>query len=490
MFSKKTVVFVVCLLLVPTLLWAVRTDTPRGLVDLFTLTDTDGHTLQINADGSVPITGDFLPLDGSDTMTGDLNLGGNKLFGVGSTQCQDDEYIDGLGECTTAEVIAQESDSYIVTHPADDSFEDDKGNLIYDYPNGQIDDGVLNDSDISHLLITDVSDSSHHVRPTAGTLVSEDENSAFNVQESSIHHGNILGLSDDDHPQYLQSLSFQDDSVSVGQAETINGDTNITVSVSGGVATVGSTASSGGVYSDTDIIDANLFDAIDTGVRFPDGTVQNTAGVTNDRYLPQDDADSDVNMNSYKIYNLGQIQGASSISGEEVFTGTFGANSALGYSEILVYDDLDFHSNPSVEDPANIKNVGNVDADTITFSDGTTQTTASSGSVSSDTDFSFSTSHTSWANGLTNEEIFRTQMEAGQSLTVQRIEFRGKGGTSDTASVDVYDASAATVIGTADRGQTTITPGSTTDGATVLLRLSNNTGSSIVGSVYVQGVIE
>jgi hypothetical protein len=127
---------------------------------------------------------------------------------------------------------------------------------------------------------------------------------------------------------------------------------------------------------------------------------------------------------------------------------------------------------------------------TVTDNGDTATVDASGGSTSSDTDFSFSTAHTSWSNGLTDEEIFRTQMEPGESLRVDRIEFRGKGGASDTASVDVYDDSDNAEIGSADRGQTTISPGSTSNGATVLIRLENETGSEIFGSVYVQGVIE
>jgi hypothetical protein len=351
MFSKKTIAFVLVLIVVPTLLWAVRTDTPRGLVDLFALTDTDGHTLQINADGSLPIDG----------------------------------------------------------------------------------------------------------------------------------------------------------------------------------------ASGGGVYSDTDVIDANLFDAVDTGVRFPDGSVQTTAGGVGDSITVDtgnigklrlngkkaglDETEGLIEYIDFEGYGPKKLlQGKGLLTPNRLKTSNVitdfinegnGKKLEINGAPIIIKgvggQKIEWRDNPKgieISETTSYRPVLTIDGyvkisgDTIIgVSDADMDTGVVSKSyvdskADSGNSFSFSIAHTSWSDGLNDEEIFRAQMGAGESLTVQRIEFRGKSGASDTATVDVYDLSDTTVIGNAQRGQTTLSPGSTTDGTTVLIRLSNNTGSAVVGSIYVQGVIE
>jgi len=105
--------------------------------------------------------------------------------------------------------------------------------------------------------------------------------------------------------------------------------------------------------------------------------------------------------------------------------------------------------------------------------------------------FSFSTGMTEWADGLSNEEINRLVLQSGESLVVERVEFRQKGGgTSSSASVRVRDTTAGTTYGSQDLGGTTKDTGETNTGNTVQIQLSNNTGSSITASVTVIGRIK
>jgi len=62
-------------------------------------------------------------------------------------------------------------------------------------------------------------------------------------------------------------------------------------------------------------------------------------------------------------------------------------------------------------------------------------TTSSDGSVSVDSEepFSFVTGMTEWADGLSNEEIERMVLQSGESLIIDRIEVRQKGGGSSTS---------------------------------------------------------
>jgi hypothetical protein len=95
-----------------------------------------------------------------------------------------------------------------------------------------------------------------------------------------------------------------------------------------------------------------------------------------------------------------------------------------------------------------------------------------------------------WEDGLADEEILRLGLQSGDSLVVERIEFRQKGGgSSASASIDVYDVDAAASIGSQDLGGTTKDPGSSGSGATVLVRVSNSTGGAIEANPRVIGYI-
>lgn len=118
--------------------------------------------------------------------------------------------------------------------------------------------------------------------------------------------------------------------------------------------------------------------------------------------------------------------------------------------------------------------------------DGTYQTSGGGGDS-----FSFSTGMTEWATGLSNEEINRLVLQSGETLVVERVEFRQKGGgTSSSASIRVRDTDAGTTYGSQDLGGTTKDAGTTASGNTVQVQLSNSTGSAIIASATVVGRIE
>lgn len=104
--------------------------------------------------------------------------------------------------------------------------------------------------------------------------------------------------------------------------------------------------------------------------------------------------------------------------------------------------------------------------------------------------YSYSTGHSEWADSLTNEEVDRIDLQAGEKLVVDRIEFRQKGGgSSSSASVRVRDTGAASTIGSQDLGGTTKDPGESGDGNTVVVQVTNSTGGSIDASIKVTGRI-
>jgi hypothetical protein len=104
--------------------------------------------------------------------------------------------------------------------------------------------------------------------------------------------------------------------------------------------------------------------------------------------------------------------------------------------------------------------------------------------------FSYSPGMTEFEDGLSNEEIDRIVLQSGETLVVERIEFRQKGGGSSTsASIDVRDTTAATTVGSQNLGGTTKDPGSSGSGNTVIVRANNSTGSLINAAPRVQGYI-
>ena len=98
---------------------------------------------------------------------------------------------------------------------------------------------------------------------------------------------------------------------------------------------------------------------------------------------------------------------------------------------------------------------------------------------------------TEWEDGLSSEEVYRLVLQSGETLVVERIEFRQKGGGSSTsASIDVRDVTAASTIGSQTLGGTTKDPGSSGAGNTILVRVTNSTGGAINAAPRVIGHIE
>lgn len=104
--------------------------------------------------------------------------------------------------------------------------------------------------------------------------------------------------------------------------------------------------------------------------------------------------------------------------------------------------------------------------------------------------FSYETGHASWNDGLSNEEVHRIALQSGETLDIERIEFRQKGGGSSTnASIDVYDVGATSAIGSVNLGSTAKDVGTSNSGNTVIIRLTNSIGSVVEASVRVTGYI-
>lgn len=97
---------------------------------------------------------------------------------------------------------------------------------------------------------------------------------------------------------------------------------------------------------------------------------------------------------------------------------------------------------------------------------------------------------TEFESGLSNEEINRTVLQSGEQLVVERVEFRQKGsGSSTSASIDVVEVGASIPTASAGLGTTQKDVGTTGQAVTVLIQVSNSTGSTINAAPRVQGYI-
>lgn len=145
-----------------------------------------------------------------------------------------------------------------------------------------------------------------------------------------------------------------------------------------------------------------------------------------------------------------------------------------GGTELLSELDIDDSKNWGGHD---ITGLGTLSLNDIVFSDGL-------GPIQ------FPAHHTNYQNGLDNKEVARYTCQSGVYIEVSRLEtnFLG-GGTDPDFEVELYDESDQSVIvSTSDR----VTPnngsriGRSTNGATVTLRVTNQTGqgqrASITGS--------
>lgn len=100
----------------------------------------------------------------------------------------------------------------------------------------------------------------------------------------------------------------------------------------------------------------------------------------------------------------------------------------------------------------------------------------------------FTTGHTQWATGT--DEIHRVELQAGETFQPARIEVEKKGGGVDSnLTVDFYDNDTSTVLSSADAGSPSEGGTESSDGATILVRLTNNTGGSTIATITANGAI-
>ena len=93
-------------------------------------------------------------------------------------------------------------------------------------------------------------------------------------------------------------------------------------------------------------------------------------------------------------------------------------------------------------------------------------------------------------NGLSNEEIHRIQLQAGETFTLTRLELQIKGGgTNVNVSVNVYDSTTTIQIDSVTAGTVSKTGGTSGTASLILVRLNNSSGGEVIGTIIVRGRI-
>jgi len=163
-------------------------------------------------------------------------------------------------------------------------------------------------------------------------------------------------------------------------------------------------------------------------------------------------------------------------------------DSGIAASDVVTPSSTDTLTNKTIDADGTGNSVSNIGAGETKLGDGLEGD--GSDNIKTEEMYSFTAGHRQLADALSNEELDRVVLQTGETLVIDRIEFRQKGGGSSTsASVRVQDTTAATTIGSQDLGGTTKNPGSSGTANTVQIQVSNSTGSSINASVTVTGRI-
>lgn len=113
-----------------------------------------------------------------------------------------------------------------------------------------------------------------------------------------------------------------------------------------------------------------------------------------------------------------------------------------------------------------------------------------SGNIESEPQFVYDPGMSEWGSSQSSVEIDRISLATGETLEIDRIELQQNGGGSSTdISIDVYDETGATVVGSVNLGSVTKDPGSSGTGNDVIIRFTNSTASSIQAAPRVIGRI-
>jgi len=99
--------------------------------------------------------------------------------------------------------------------------------------------------------------------------------------------------------------------------------------------------------------------------------------------------------------------------------------------------------------------------------------------------------HTLIPNGQDDVEYHRLVPPSGGTVTITSMQFNQQGGgSSSSCTLDVYDVGASTVVNQITLGQRDDTTYTATQGNTVLVRMSNSTGSDVDAAPTIDGYID
>jgi len=140
------------------------------------------------------------------------------------------------------------------------------------------------------------------------------------------------------------------------------------------------------------------------------------------------------------------------------------------------------------------------DGDTLSAAWGDAADLTSQGSLSADSvsdselsvhPFSYDPGMQTLGGGVTREETNRIALQPKEELVIERLEFREQGGGSANSSIslDVFNPAQSSVLGTVSLNNTKKNVGRSSAGATLAMRLTNSTQSTVDVSPRVQGYI-
>lgn len=264
----------------------------------------------------------------------------------------------------------------------------------------------------------------------------------FNTQPSGINHSALDGIGASDH-----HAKYTDEEAQDAVNALLVGGTGISLTYD----------------------DAGNSLTIDGHTRYSDEEAQDAVGTILGTHLTYDDATPSITIGDDTV----------TVAGNTV---TLGGSTTVAHADLSNIGASDHHTRYSDEEAQDA--VGGILAEGLNYDDG-------ANSINAEEPVSYDPGHTEWEAGLSNEEVWRIVLQSGETLVIDRIEFRQKGGGSSTSvDIDVRDTTAATTIGSQTLGGTTKNPGSSGSGNTVIVRVTNGLTTAVNAAPRIVGRIQ
>lgn len=252
------------------------------------------------------------------------------------------------------------------------------------------------------------------------------------------------------------------------------------ISLDGGTTTIDSSE-----FNLLDGLSGQLFDTAGTGLSNSGSTLNLNAATSDLTDAASPNATAAGQLLIWHATNS-QFENATLSSSEHITITNADGSVTIGSN--FTASSTDTLTNKTIDADGTGNSISNIGANETKLGDGLEGD--GSDNIKTSEPFVYDSGITQWADALSNEEVNRIALQTGETLVVDRIEVRQKGGGSSASfSARVQDLTAASTVGSQTLGGTTKNPGSSGTANTVAVQVSNSTGGTINGAIRIIGRI-